>query len=217
MISSNTEGNRYHDEDGKFASAPNSSGAKTDDKKIKANTAFKKIATSASTPTSQSGMAAGSGPRKENPELKAKLKGTINMLEGYRGKPEGTYNLLTGEMVNLSDGFMVTFHQNEADENGHYKSHFGRYTSDEYDQTAYDFAMDNDAEVFVGVFDNEPEISFKVEAVSSVNAPVSRWDEAGRLRIFYNDEEVGSEKLFFREDIDRENKDLRNFYHKIKS
>ena len=65
--------------------------------------------------------------------------------------------------------------------------------------------------------DENPEISFKVEAVSSVNAPVSRWDEAGRLRIFYNDEEVGNEKLFFREDIDRANKDLRNFYHKIKS
>ena len=28
---------------------------------------------------------------------------------------------------------------------------------------AYRFAMDNDAEVFVGVFDNEPEISFKVK------------------------------------------------------
>lgn len=65
--------------------------------------------------------------------------------------------------------------------------------------------------------DENPEISFKVEAVSSVNAPVSRWDEAGRLRIFYNDEEVGNEKLFFREDIDRANKDLLNFYHKIKS
>lgn len=30
MISNNTEGNRYHDEDGKFASAPNSGEAKTD-------------------------------------------------------------------------------------------------------------------------------------------------------------------------------------------
>ena len=170
MISNNTEGNRYHDEDGKFASAPNS-GAKTDDKKIKANTAFKKVV-APSTPKLQSETvtAAANGPRKENPELKAKLKGTINMLEGYRGRPEGTYNLLTGEMVNLSDGFMVTFHQNEADENGHYKSHFGRYTSDEYDQTAYDFAMDNDAEVFVGVFDNEPEISLKVKTKAQAKA-----------------------------------------------
>lgn len=99
------------------------------------------------------------------------------MLEGYRGKPEGTYNLLTGEMVNLSDGFMVTFHQNEADENGHYKSHFGRYTSDEYDQTAYDFAMDNDAEVFVGVFDNEPEISFKVKTKAQAKALAEKYHQ----------------------------------------
>lgn len=159
MISNNTEGNRYHDEDGKFASAPNSSGgAKTDvankREKISSNIFKKTYSKQANTVTQL---------KKENPELKAKLTGTINMLEGYRGKPEGTYNLLTGEMVNLSDGFMVTFHQNEADENGHYKSHFGRYTSDEYDRIAYLFAMDNDAEVFVGVFDNEPEISFKVK------------------------------------------------------
>lgn len=29
MISNNTEGNRYHDEDGKFASAPNSGAKQT--------------------------------------------------------------------------------------------------------------------------------------------------------------------------------------------
>ena len=177
MISNNTEGNRYHDEDGKFASAPNS-GAKTDDKKIKSNTVFKKVVVP-STPKLQPkmGTSAANGPRKENPELKAKLKGTIKMLEGYRGKPEGTYNLLTGEMVDLSDGFMVTFHQNEADENGHYKSHFGRYTEDEYDQTAYDFAMDNDAEVFVGVFDNEPEISFKVKTEKQARALAEKYHQ----------------------------------------
>lgn len=158
MISNNTEGNRYHDEDGKFASAPNSGEAKTDvaNKREKiSNNFFKKTSPKEANTVTQL--------KKENPELKAKLKGTIKMLESYRGKPEGTYNLLTGEMVDLSDGFMVTFHQNEADENGHYKSHFGRYTEDEYDNMAYRFAMDNDAEVFVSVFDNEPEISFKVK------------------------------------------------------
>lgn len=41
MISSNTEGNRYHDEEGKFASAPNS-GAKTDNSGLKVDTVFKK-------------------------------------------------------------------------------------------------------------------------------------------------------------------------------
>ena len=68
------------------------------------------------------------------------LKGTIAKLETYRGREEGTYDFVTGEPVNLSDGYMVTFHQNEADENGHYKSHFGRYTPEEYDKMAFEFA-----------------------------------------------------------------------------
>jgi hypothetical protein len=96
-------------------------------------------------------------------EYNNKLKGVIDILESYRGKSEGTYDFLTGEPVNLTDGYMVTFHRNEADENGHYKSHFGRYTPEEYDEEARKFALENDAEVFIGVYDNEPEISFKVK------------------------------------------------------
>lgn len=59
---------------------------------------------------------------------------------------------------------MVTFHQNEPDENGHYKSHYGRYSDEEYDNLTNQFASDNDAEVYIGVFDGEPEISFKVKS-----------------------------------------------------
>ena len=131
MISDNTKGNKYHDKDGKFASA---SGTKTE---------------------TVSGM--------KEVEYNNKLKGVIDILESYRGKSEGTYDFLTGEPVDLTDGYMVTFHRNEADENGHYKSHFGRYTPEEYDEEARKFALENDAEVFIGVYDNEPEISFKVK------------------------------------------------------
>ena len=84
-------------------------------------------------------------------------------MKTYEGKPEGTYDFGTGKAVNLTDGYMVTFHQNEPDKNGHYKSHYGRYTEEEYDALASKFAQENSAEVFVGVFDNEPEISFKVK------------------------------------------------------
>lgn len=131
MISDNTKGNKYHDKDGKFASA---SGTKAEPIQ-----GVKEV------------------------EYNNKLKGVINTLESYREKSDGTYDFLTGEPVNLTDGYMVTFHQNEPDENGHYKSHFGRYTPEEYDEEARRFAIDNDAEVFIGVFDNEPEISFKVK------------------------------------------------------
>ena len=85
-------------------------------------------------------------------------------LAKFQDKPEGTYDYRTGKSVNLTEGYMVTFHQNEADEEGHYKSHYGRYTEEEYDRLANEFVEQNDAEMYVGVFDNEPEISFKVKS-----------------------------------------------------
>lgn len=157
MISDNTKGNKYHDKDGKFASA---SGTKAE-------------------PTQ--GM--------KEVEYNNKLKGVIDILESYREKSDGTYDFLTGEPVNLTDGYMVTFHRNEADENGHYKSHFGRYTPEEYDEEARKFALENDAEVFIGVYDNEPEISFKVKTREQAKALAEKyhqdsyWDNAkGKLR-----------------------------------
>ena len=86
-------------------------------------------------------------------------------LAKFQDKPEGTYDYRTGKAVNLTEGYMVTFHQNEADEEGHYKSHYGRYTEEEYDRLANEFVEQNDAEMYVGVFDNEPEISFKVKSL----------------------------------------------------
>lgn len=91
------------------------------------------------------------------------VRGVMKYVAKFQGKPEGTYDYETGKPVNLTDGYMVTFHQNEADEEGHYKSHYGRYTEEEYDRLANEFVEQNDAEMYVGVFDNEPEISFKVK------------------------------------------------------
>ena len=91
------------------------------------------------------------------------VRGIMTYVAKFQGKPEGTYDYKTGKPVSLTDGYMVTFHQNEADEEGHYKSHYGRYTKEEYDRLANEFVEQNDAEMYVGVFDNEPEISFKVK------------------------------------------------------
>lgn len=99
---------------------------------------------------------------KANGRYVKSLSNVMQKLKTFEGKEEGTYNYHTGEKVDLSDGYMVTFHQNEPDENGHYKSHYGRYTPEEYDKIANQFANDNNSEVYVGVFDDEPEISFKV-------------------------------------------------------
>lgn len=98
MISNNTEGNRYHDEDGKFASAPNSGEAKTDvaNKREKtSNNFFKKTSPKEANTVTQL--------KKENPELKAKLKGTIRMFELIQSSGE-TSNLfkILDSVVDLS-------------------------------------------------------------------------------------------------------------------
>ena len=100
---------------------------------------------------------------KEAPKFKNKFSNVFDKLKNYADKPIGTYDYNTGKLENLTDGYMVSFHQNEPDENGHYKSHYGRYTSEKYDEFANDFAEKNNAEIFIGVFDDEPEISFKVK------------------------------------------------------
>ena len=88
--------------------------------------------------------------------------------------------------MDLTDGYMVTFHQNEPDAEGHYKSHYGRYTDEEYDKLTNEFAQQNDAEVFIGVFDDEPEISFKVKSKKLAKRLAwkynqdSYWDNAKR-------------------------------------
>lgn len=105
--------------------------------------------------------------REEEEAAKAKTlvyrKGVIRKIKSFEGQEEGTYDYNTGNPVNLKDGYMVTFHQNEPDKNGHYKSHYGRYTEQEYDDMTNKFAKENNAKVYVGVFDGEPEISFRVK------------------------------------------------------
>ena len=123
----------------------------------------------------------------ENKKKKStpKLKNIIKKLNSFKDKPVGTYDYHTGELVNLTDGYMVTFHQNEPDENGHHKSHFGRYTDEEYDNIANKFAKDNDAEVYIGVFGGEPEISFRVNS----------YKEAYSLMIKHNQKSIWCNEL----------------------
>ena len=88
------------------------------------------------------------------------VSGVRKKVDSYRGKPEGTYDFRTGKAKEYSKGYSVTFHQNEANEKGGYKSHMGRYTDKEYDDLTNKVASEYGADVNVGVFDDEPEISF---------------------------------------------------------
>lgn len=114
--------------------------------------------------------------KKGNKERRTEAKDVIKKIKTFEGKEEGTYDYESGKLVELKDGYMVTFHQNEPDEEGHYKSHYGRYTEEEYDEMTNNFASENDAKIYVGVFDGEPEISFKVKT----------FEQAKKLMIKYN-------------------------------
>lgn len=104
----------------------------------------------------------------------------IKRLASYKDKPQATYNYDTGEVVHLTSGYMVSFHCNEADKDGHYKSHFGRYTEEEYDNLANSFAEENDADTYIGTYDEEPEVSFHIKNL----------DQARKLMIKYNQDAI---------------------------
>ncbi|MBO6263845.1 MAG: hypothetical protein J6N93_06230 [Clostridia bacterium] len=87
----------------------------------------------------------------------------MKRLKSFIGREQATYDYQTGKKVELKDGYMVSFHQNEPNESGHYKSHFGRYSEEEYDRLANKFVEENDAEIYIGTYDEDPEISFKVK------------------------------------------------------
>ncbi len=124
--------------------------------------------------------------KKGNKERRTEAKDVIKKIKTFEGKEEGTYDYESGKLVELKDGYMVTFHQNEPDEEGHYKSHYGRYTEEEYDEMTNNFASENDAKIYVGVYDGEPEISFKVKTKEQAiklmkeNNQDSFWDNKNR-------------------------------------
>lgn len=109
-------------------------------------------------------------------------KGVMKKVDSFKGKPQGTYDFKTGKEKTYSRGFSVTFHQNEAGKDGKYKSHFGRYTEDEYDSLTQDISSKYNADVNIGVYGDEPEISFHVET----------YKDAYKLMKMYNQESIWS-------------------------
>lgn len=96
----------------------------------------------------------------ENPDPYVKL---IEKVKSYNGKPEGTYDYKTGERKEYPKGYSVSFHQNEPDKGGKWKSQFGRYTPEEYDKLTNGIAEMYKAEVGIGVYEDVPEITFHVD------------------------------------------------------
>lgn len=84
----------------------------------------------------------------------------MKTVTGHAGKPDGTYDIHTGETISYKKGYAFSFHQNEPDENGNFKSVYGRYTEAEYDRIANELAEKYDLPINIGVYDGSPEVSF---------------------------------------------------------
>ncbi len=99
------------------------------------------------------------GKTEEKTYKKTEFNGVMKKLAEYKDKGAGSYSYETGEPVKKTEGYFVSFHQNEPDENGKFKSHFGKYTEESYDQEANDFINGNKLEPVVGNYDTDPELS----------------------------------------------------------
>lgn len=96
-------------------------------------------------------------------EVTDTFKGVIERVKSFDGREKGTYDYKTGEKREFDKGYSVSFHQNEPDKSGKWKSHLGRYKPEEYDRMTKDLAQKYKAEVNVGMYEDEPEISFHVD------------------------------------------------------
>ena len=124
------------------------------------------------------------GVKKETPSEANGYKGIMDVVKASESlKENGTYDLETGEKLDLPEGYMANFHQNEPDEKGDYKSHWGRYTPEEYARLTAEIAKKYGAKVYIGRY-GEPEVTFcfetkeqALEVMEKYNQE-SAWDNA---------------------------------------
>lgn len=94
----------------------------------------------------------------EHPEVAAeipKYKGVLEKVRTFSAKEPGTYSAITGEKLDIPEGYSVTFHQNMTAEDP-----YGAYTDDDYAAMCaiakHELGSDD---VYIGFFGN-PEVSF---------------------------------------------------------
>lgn len=80
------------------------------------------------------------------------FKNIQEQIKKFVGKPDGTYDLLTGEIVTFDSGYQTTF-----------VTYFDKYTDKEFDEMVYKFAIMTNGMAYLGVWENTPEISFLFE------------------------------------------------------
>ena len=91
-----------------------------------------------------------SGKFKGKEDKEAQGREYRDKLKAIKGKPDGTYDLDTGERVNFGNkGYNVSFEQSSD-----------KYSDGEYYDKIYECRNKCDGKVYGGVFGGDPEISF---------------------------------------------------------
>lgn len=92
-------------------------------------------------------------------------KNTMKKVREFKAKSDGTYDFNTGKPKDYPDGYSVSFHQNEPDEDGKWKSDYGRYTEEDYDKNVADLVKESGGELNIGYFSGTPEVSVWVKGI----------------------------------------------------
>ena len=88
---------------------------------------------------------------------------TMSKVRNFKSKEDGTYDFETGKPKSYPNGYSVSFHQNEPDENGKWKSDYGRYSEKDYDKNVSDLVNETGGELNIGYFAGTPEVSVWVK------------------------------------------------------
>ncbi|MBQ1758957.1 MAG: hypothetical protein IIZ94_04660 [Prevotella sp.] len=92
-------------------------------------------------------------------------KNTMKKVREFKAKSDGTYDFNTGKPKDYPDGYSVSFHQNEPDEDGNWKSDYGRYTEEDYDKNVSEMVKESGGELNIGYFSGTPEVSVWVKGI----------------------------------------------------
>lgn len=88
---------------------------------------------------------------------------TMSKIRNFKAKSDGTYDFETGKPKDYPDGYSVSFHQNEPDDKGNWKSDYGRYSDEDYDKNVSDMVNETGGELNIGYFAGTPEVSVWVK------------------------------------------------------
>lgn len=104
-------------------------------------------------------------------------KNTMSKIRSFKAESDGTYDFETGKPKDYPNGFSVSFHQNEPDDDGNWKSDYGRYSESDYDKNVETLVKESGGELNIGYFAGTPEVSVWVKDRKSAIALMKKHNQ----------------------------------------